>query len=307
MIKTARLGDWFQIIIPEIWEGKTLDDIFRGEWAAPKKLIHTFRMERKVRIDGITANWQAPLHSGAKLQVLLFEPEEIHIKPVYHEIGILYEDDHLIVFNKPPFMNTHPNDPEKDTDTLLNAGTFYLLANGDMRNIRQIHRLDRDTTGAILFAKHHLAGSILDRMLTKREIKRTYVAAVHGVLRQKSGVINLPIGRDRHHGSKRIVSSTGQHAITHYQVIKKDETKQISFVKCWLETGRTHQIRVHLSHLGHPLAGDTLYGGEASINRQALHAAKLEFLHPFTQETITCHAPVPDHLNIFESVDIDSI
>ncbi|WP_251552186.1 RluA family pseudouridine synthase [Neobacillus muris] len=307
MLKTARLGDWFQIIIPEKWEGRTIDDIFRLEWAAPKKLIHSFRMEKKVRLDGAAANWQTPLPSGAKLQVLLFEPEEILIEPAYHEIGVLYEDDHLIVFNKPPFMNTHPNDPEKDTGTLLNAGTFYLLTNGELRNIRQIHRLDRDTSGAILFAKHHLAGAILDQMLARREIKRTYLAAVHGLFHQKKGVINLPIGRDRHHGSRRVVSSSGQNAITHYQVIKTAVNSRISIVKCWLETGRTHQIRVHLSHLGHPLVGDLLYGGEAALNRQALHAGKLQLRHPFTHEPITCYAPVPDQLETFEHIDIYSL
>lgn len=204
-------------------------------------------------------------------------------------------------------MNTHPNNPLEETNTLMNAATYYLQAKGEIRNIRQIHRLDRDTTGAILFAKHGLAGSIFDQLLEKRKIKRTYIAAVHGGLHQKKGTINKPIGRDRHHATRRRVSPSGQTAITHYQVLKEDQANQLTYVKCWLETGRTHQIRVHFSSIGHPIVGDILYGGKPLVKRQALHAAKLEFIHPFTQEDIVCHAPVSDLSELFKGLDIYSI
>ena len=204
-------------------------------------------------------------------------------------------------------MNTHPNNPLTESNTLINAASFYLQSKGELRNIRQIHRLDRNTTGTILFAKHALAGAILDKMLEKRDIKRTYIAAVHGLFRQKKGTINKPIGRDRHHPTKRRISPTGQEAITHYQLLKDDKNKQLSYVKCWLETGRTHQIRVHLSHLGHPIVGDTLYGGQPVVIRQALHAAKMEFSHPLTKEKLVCHAPIIDQLDIFKNIDIYSI
>jgi 23S rRNA pseudouridine1911/1915/1917 synthase len=304
MLNTMRMGEWFQITVPLEWNGQTIADIFRHVWESPKKLTHSFRMENKVLVNGDPANWNMPLIKGSKIQIKLFEDENIEIFPNFIDIDILYEDEHVLVINKPPFMNTHPNDPKADQDTLVNAAQFYLQAKGEIRNIRQIHRLDRDTSGAILLAKHSLAGAILDNMLVKRNIKRTYIALVHGVLKQRTGTINAPIGRDRHHATKRRVSQSGQAATTHFTVLKVDKGKQQTYVKCWLDTGRTHQIRVHLSHLGHPLVGDTLYGGNSIVKRQALHAAKLEFIHPFTQEKIVCHAPFIDQPVIFKDIDI---
>ncbi|MDQ6596298.1 RluA family pseudouridine synthase [Bacillus salipaludis] len=307
MLKTSKKGNWLELTIPEIWEGITIEDLFQKKWNSPKKLTHQFRMEQKVLVNGQTYPWNKSITAGSKLQIKLFEEEEMNLPLHYMEVTVLYEDDHVLVLNKPPFINTHPNDLTKDTNTLVNAASFYLQAKGEMRNIRQIHRLDKDTSGAILFAKHPLAGSILDRMLGNRKIKRTYIALVHGLLKQKKGEINEPIGRDRHHASRRRVSSTGQKAVTHFQVMKVDAKKRQSYVKCWLDTGRTHQIRVHLSHIGHPLVGDTLYGGKPLVNRQALHAAKLEFIHPFTEEKVICNAPFLDKPEIFKEIDVYSL
>jgi 23S rRNA pseudouridine1911/1915/1917 synthase len=307
MLHTSRKGKWFEVTIPQKWEGLSVEDIFKQVWEAPKKLTHSFRMEDTVLVNGDKVNWNIPVVPGAKLQLNLFEDENSGIPPTYMEIPILFEDEHVIVFNKPPFMNTHPNQIHLDTDTLLNVAVSHLQMNGEFRNIRHIHRLDRDTSGAILFAKHALAGAILDRMLENRKIKRSYIAVVHGLLASKKGTINFSIGRDRHHPTRRRVSTSGQESITHYHVIKIDREKKLSFVKCWLDTGRTHQIRVHFSHMGHPLAGDILYGGQPIFNRQALHAAKLEFIHPFTEEKIICYAPPLDHPPIFKDVDISTI
>jgi 23S rRNA pseudouridine1911/1915/1917 synthase len=307
MIKTKRKGEWCEIVTPDDWNGKTIHEIFTINWGAPKKLTHLFRMKKMVLVNGKDADWNLRLEAGTRLQIKLFEEEEIKVPLYFYEIPVLYEDDHCIVFNKPPFMNTHPNNPETDTDTLLNAATFYLNAKGEMRNLRQIHRLDRDTSGAILFAKHPLAGAILDRLLEKREIKRTYVAISEGLISAKKGTINAPIGRDRHHATKRRVSQSGQEAITHFEIIKKDKPKQLTYIKCSLDTGRTHQIRVHLSHIGHPLAGDVLYGGKPLFKRQALHAGKLQFIHPFTLEKVECWAPFTDQPPIFKDIDIYSL
>ncbi|MED4227578.1 RluA family pseudouridine synthase [Neobacillus cucumis] len=307
MIKTKRTGQWLQIVVPHEWDGLTVNQLFRETWQAPKKLTHQFRTENKIICEGNRVNWNLPLTVGTTLQLHLFEEEAPQFQPFYQELSVLFEDDHVLIVNKPPFINTHPNDPINENNTLINAATFYLLTKGESANVRQIHRLDRDTSGAILFAKHALAGAILDKMLEQRKIKRTYIAAVHGLLKQKKGTLNMPIGRDRHHAVRRRVSQSGQAAITHFQVIHENKQKKISYLKCWLETGRTHQIRVHLSHFGHPLVGDTLYGGEPIINRQALHAAKLEFFHPFTQEFIEIHAPLTDLPEIFKMIDISKM
>ncbi len=306
MIKTSRKGEWLEIIIPEEWDGTSVQDLFRTIWNAPKKLTHSLRMEKGVRINGQGADWTVSLNQNDRLDIRLFSEQDFGIQPSYHDIAILYEDDHLLVVNKPSNMDTHPNSPE-ETNTLANATAYHLLSQGEYRQVKHVHRLDRDTTGAVLFAKHSFIGSILDHMLEKREIKRTYLALVEGILKVKKGSITEPIGRDRHHATRRRVSPSGQKAVTYFEVLKTDHKQNLTLVKCFLETGRTHQIRVHFSHIGHPLAGDLLYGGKPTFSRQALHAVKLELTHPFTEEKIICHAPFLDKQNIFTGIDPYSI
>lgn len=289
MIVTKKLGEWFEITIPKKWEGLSIYSILHDVWHAPKKQIHLMRMEKEVKVNGTEMNWQKPLKLGDRLQLRFFQEEEYGVIPQYFDIEVLYEDEHIIVFNKPANMDTHPNTPNQ-INTLANAAAFHLQTEGEQRRIKHIHRLDRDTSGGVLFAKHKLAGSLLDKMLEEREIKRTYLALVHGKMKAKKGTIQEPIGRDRHHATRRRVSPTGQHAITHFELLETFSRENLSLVKCQLDTGRTHQIRVHLSHLGHPLAGDLLYGGKPIFNRQALHAAKLLIPHPFTRELICCQA-----------------
>jgi 23S rRNA pseudouridine1911/1915/1917 synthase len=302
MIRTIKKGEWFEVVIPEEWQAHTIEALFKDLWQAPKKLVHHFRMEKKVLINGKNPDWTQSLVKGDRLQLKLFTEEEITPVPDYQDVPVIYEDDHLIVFNKPAGMDTHPNEPVQK-GTLANAAAYYMQSNGELTRPRHIHRLDRDTTGAVLFAKNALIGAIIDKMLEERSIKRTYLALAEGIIRQKKGTINKPIGRDRHHPTRRRVSDTGQTAITHYKVINKLKMENLTLIQCSLDTGRTHQIRVHLSDFGHPLAGDTLYGGSDIFNRQALHGVKLEFKHPFTQEHVICHAPFMDNPPIFTDID----
>lgn len=155
MLKTTRKGNWMEIITPNSWNGKTIEDIFRTEWEVPKKLTHLYRMEHNVLVNGNKANWKLPLNIGDKVLIKLSAEEELKNTPYFfHDIQVLFEDDHVIVFNKPAFMNTHPND-EMDENTLLHAAQFYLYSKGDQVDIRHVHRLDRDTTGAILLLNMH--------------------------------------------------------------------------------------------------------------------------------------------------------
>ncbi|UII56762.1 RluA family pseudouridine synthase [Cytobacillus spongiae] len=304
-MKTQVKGNRFDITLPMEWDGLTIENLLKEVWGAPKKHVHALRMDKAITVNGEFIPWKEPIKAGDTLQLRLFSDESFGVTPAYFPIDVLYEDEFVIVMNKPAHMDTHPNTKDQ-TDTLANAVAFHLQAKGENRQVQHIHRLDRDTTGAILFAKQPIAGAILDQMLENRVIKRTYVALVQGLLTKKKGTISTPIGRDRHHPTRRRTSPTGQEAITHFEVLNQDTKKQITLIKCMLDTGRTHQIRVHLSSLGHPLVGDLLYGGKLFTPRQALHAVKLEFLHPFTREKITCYAPFLDEPAIF-SVDPYSI
>ncbi|HYK75187.1 MAG TPA: RluA family pseudouridine synthase [Pseudoneobacillus sp.] len=306
MIQTKRQGPWQEFIVPQEWSGHNIEYMFKEIWGVPKKLTHLFRMEKRVLINQSPANWNELLKKGDRVSINFFGNLGDDVIPNYMEVNVLFEDDHLLIVNKPAGIDTHPNEPGQ-TNTLLNGVAYHLQLNGQSTWVKHVHRLDRDTTGAILFAKHPLIGAILDRMLELRQIKRTYIAIVQGVIKSNKGTIHAPIGRDRHHATRRRVSSTGQDAITHFQLIEAFRAKEVSLVKCWLDTGRTHQIRVHFSHLGHPLLGDTLYGGDSSINRQALHAAKLEFTHPLTNEPISCTAPLLDQPSIFPKIDVTKI
>ncbi|WP_338753448.1 RluA family pseudouridine synthase [Bacillus sp. FJAT-52991] len=295
MYETNRQESLFEVTIPKKWDGETVDSILRNSWKLPKKMIHEWRMNQEVLVNNAKANWHAPLTQGMTMQVPFFTKTEQNLPATEQEVNILFEDDHMLVVNKPAAMKTHPNN-EAETDTLLNAVTFHLQAAGQPCDVRHVHRLDVGTSGVILFAKHAAAYAVLSRLLEERHIKRTYQAVIHGFLSHQSGTINKPIGKDRHHPTRRRVSPSGQSAITHYQVIKKDTKRRLSLVQCQLDTGRTHQIRVHFSAISHPLVGDRLYGGKPIVNRQALHAYAIEIPHPFTNEKIYCQADAPNDI-----------
>lgn len=268
--------------------------------ACTKKLVHELRTEKRVWINGKPAQWTSRLNGGDTIEINL--PHEMNdtVNPLKYPLQVLYEDDHLLVVNKPARMSTHINDSNEDT-TLANAVAYYLESKGDCRKIRHAHRLDKDTTGAIIFAKHALSHALLDRMLQNDTVERSYLALADGTMKNNTFTINEPIGRDRHHPTRRRVSKTGQHAVTHCRVLNTFSKEKLTLIECSLETGRTHQIRVHMSHIGFPLAGDQDYGGSSFFSRQALHARKLSFTHPLTLEPIECIAPFLDTPPIFDS------
>lgn len=289
MIVSSKKGQWFELVAPTEWQGITSEQLFSKVWQAPKKLTHLLRMNKEVTINGKPAVWTNPLKTGDRLQIKLFSDVDFGLIPQYMNVNILYEDEHLLIADKTPGINTHPNDP-KQTNTLANGIAYHLQAKGELRQVKHIHRLDRDTSGVILFAKHAFIGALLDKMLQERQIKRTYIALVDGKIGKKKGTIDAPIGRDRHHPTKRRVAPNGQRAITHYNVVKVN--KGATLIKCRLDTGRTHQIRVHLSHIGHPIVGDKLYGNSSVETRLHLHAVELEFVHPLTFEQIHVASPI---------------
>ncbi|MNZ88991.1 Ribosomal large subunit pseudouridine synthase D [compost metagenome] len=237
------------------------------------------------------------------LQLLAYPPADTHMDPLYRKASlqpqeqapeVLYEDDFCMVLHKPAGMPVHESSPGQ-RGTLDEAAARHMLLKGDPLTIRHIHRLDDDTSGPVLYAINDLAQLRLDEAMRHKDIDRQYAAVVHGRVRNQTGTINLPIGKDRHHRAKRRVSESGEHAITHYEIL--EASKQLTLLGVKLETGRTHQIRVHMSHIGHPLLGDGLYGGDARLlPHQALHGERLVFPHPWSNERVTVEAPWPPWL-----------
>lgn len=297
MIYTEKLGEWLKLNVPNEWNGLQVVDILKEKLLTPKKLLHELRMEKGVKVNGEAVPFHTILRKQDELMIHCFKPEDYGVIPQDLEVVILYEDDHLLVVNKPIMMDTHPN--EKDQlNTLSNGIAYHWQVHGLQAKVRHIHRLDRDTSGAIIFAKHPLASAVLDQMLEKRKIKRTYIAFVDGEFQLKKGTIREPIGKDRHHPTRKRVSPSGQHAVTHYEVQEHFSRMNITKIRLQLDTGRTHQIRVHMSHIGHPLLGDSLYGGPQSLlKHQALHASQVSFTHPITNELLVIEAPLPEELD----------
>ncbi|CAM4127643.1 RluA family pseudouridine synthase [Paenibacillus alkaliterrae] len=266
------------------------------QWLLARSLFPQKWINRLFSIGGM--KW-----SGETLQLLAFPALDPHSDPLYRKAlkpanmeapVVLFEDDFCVVFHKPAGMAVHESKPGQ-TGTLDEEAARHMLKQGDPLTIRHIHRLDDDTSGPVLYAKNDLAQWKLDEAMRCKEIDRHYIAVVHGLLLKPAATINLPIGKDRHHRARRRVSENGEQAVTHYEVLEAGSEKTIVSVK--LETGRTHQIRVHMSHIGHPLVGDGLYGGDTRIlPHQALHGERLFFTHPWTQTVIEVFAPWPPWL-----------
>ncbi|AZB42003.1 RluA family pseudouridine synthase [Bacillus sp. FJAT-42376] len=294
-----RRGSWLEFPVGETGPVH-INDFLLQQVGASKGVIAHYRKTEGLMLNGSLLHEENPrVEKGDTVSLEVFKPEKEEIIPEFRELDILFEDEHLIALNKPAGMKTHPNEA-KETGTLANALAFYYMMQGEERAVRHVHRLDEDTSGAILFAKHALAQSVMDRALQEHEISRTYIAAVHGQPKPKKGTIDKPIGRDRHHSSRRRVSAGGQSAVTHYELLKSSGSESV--LRIQLETGRTHQIRVHLSHIGHPIIGDKLYGKPSGmIDRQALHAARIRFRHPLTNEEMHLCAPFPEDMIRWET------
>lgn len=262
----------------------TVEELLRNHWRLGKKLVHELRMSKAITtVNDELIQWKAPLQLGAILKFTFPIPSSNYQPTPVCAIDIVYEDDHCLIVSKPKGMSTHPNDA-RDTHTCMNHVMAHIQKQGGVY-AEHVHRLDRGTQGLLLVAKHPLAKSIFDRMIEEKSIIRTYAAEVQGNLQASTGTITEPIGKDRHHATRRVVSKTGQHAVTHYEVVARYKSSCI--VHLILETGRTHQIRVHLAYIGHPIIGDTMYGAkETASGDYELHAIQLEFDHPFLNQQI---------------------
>ena len=255
--------------------------------------------EGRVTLCGVPVKKNARLDAGAVLAVTPPQPEEVDVVPQNIPLDVLYEDNDVIVVNKPVGMVVHPA-PGHPDGTLVNALLYHCKdslsgINGQLRP-GIVHRIDRDTSGLIIAAKNDRAHLALAEQLQDHSLFRLYHAVAVGGFREESGTVDAPIARHRTDRKKMAVCRPGEgrDAVTHWQVV--DSRNGYSHVRCRLETGRTHQIRVHMASIGHPLLGDTVYGAKKpwpGLAGQCLHAAQLTFTHPSTGERMTVEAPLP--------------
>ncbi len=269
-------------------------DFFRGENLPRRIVLQLKQNPEQVLLNQAPAFLRSPLVPGDTLCLTIRELESSDIVATPMELSIVYEDEDILVINKPPMLPVHPSIRHYE-DTLANGIVAYYQKEASPFVFRCMNRLDRDTSGLTLIAKNPFSSAMLQRQVKAREIHREYYAIVEGDL-PDSGTIDAPIGRAE--GSailRRIDHENGQSAITHYTCLERKNG--LSLASIYLETGRTHQIRVHMSSIGHPLPGDFLYNEmNQSIPRQALHSHKLTFTHPVTKEAMEFVAPLPEDM-----------
>ena len=294
-MKTNRKDDLLIFEIDNKMAGLTQREFLQTFYLSKKK-IHELYMEKAILINGEIKSQSYQLEKGDAFSIPVFKNEPIDFIPQKMKLDIIYEDDHLLILNKPTGIQVHP-DKKDGVGTLVNGVAHYYKEKGLQQRVRYIHRLDIETTGGIIFAKHYLAHSLLDYWLSEKKIKRWYLALASGTIKNKKGKIEAAIGKDRHHAAKRRVAKNGDYALTFYQVKKQYPT--YALVELQLQTGRTHQIRVHMAYIGHPLLGDALYGNPKrtqGLKRQALHSSRIEMLHPITREPLLLEIPLPQDI-----------
>ena len=253
-----------------------------------------------VTLNGRPGKKNDKLNPGDQVSVTVPEPKEVEIKPTEMALDIVYEDEDLLVINKPKGLVVHPAAGHQE-DTLVN-GLLYALGdklsgiNGELRP-GIVHRIDKDTSGLLAVAKNDLAHAVLASQLKDHSMARTYEAIVCGSFREDSGTVDAPIGRHPTDRKKMCVTArNSKNAVTHWEVVAR--YRGYTHIRCRLETGRTHQIRVHMAHIGHPILGDTVYGHkkpELGQDSQCLHAGALCFTHPRSGLPVMVFAPLPEY------------
>ena len=224
---------------------------------------------------------------------LAYEEDHSNIVPICMPLEILYEDDWYLIVNKTAGIPIHPSF-DHYTDSLSNGVRFYFNQIGLQKKIRPVNRLDKDTSGLVVFAKNEYIQECLVKQMKSKEFVKKYIAIVNGHLEQTSGTICAPIARKENSIIERCVSPNGDASITHFKVTHSNHEKNFDVVECLLETGRTHQIRVHFAHINHSLLGDTLYGCSSPlIHRQALHSNYISFIHPITKKLVEYQIALP--------------
>jgi 23S rRNA pseudouridine1911/1915/1917 synthase len=282
---------WTEHTVQPDEAGRRVQDILTGPMGVSRRMIQKLTRAKGLRHNRKPAWLAAKVRAGDVIAARLQMGETAGLEPVEMELAIVHEDAEVLVIDKPPFLLVHPTAPEQDR-TLAHGVAWHLREQGLHVAVHPVHRIDRDTSGLVLFAKTGHAHHRLDVQLRAGEIRREYLALVDGVMSDDRGTIDAPIARDPRNPSLRTVREGGEAALTRYEVVERFPAATL--VRLELETGRTHQIRVHMRHAGHPVLGDRQYGrkGLDTIKRQALHAARLAFVHPSSGEAIELDAPL---------------
>lgn len=293
MIRDRNTGIAVDYQLSESDSARTVRTYLRQVKKVSRSMLTRLRKHGEIRVNGECVKLHQPLQPGDRIRLWLPEEEPDHIEPQPMDVGVLWEDDHYLALDKPADLCVHPTLGHWD-QTLANGVMAYWQGQGIDRKFRPVHRLDKHTSGVLLVAKHALAHQQIAERIGKEGFQRTYMAVVHGEM-TKGCTISSPIARKKDSIIEREVRSDGRHAVTHVAVVKR--MQGFTLLRVRLETGRTHQIRVHLSSIGHPLAGDDLYGGNRErFHRQALHAATLCFYHPFFDTFVRLTSPLPQDI-----------
>lgn len=295
-------------LIVENEESKRIDAYISENTEYSRTAVQRLIEENKITVNGKKEKASYKVQNGDKIEIEEEPAKEIELKAQDIPLEILYEDDDIIVVNKPKGMVVHPANGNPD-GTLVNAIMSICKdsLSGIGGEIRPgiVHRLDKNTSGAIIIAKNDKAHINLSEQLKNHEINKTYIALVRGIVKENNATINMPIGRSKKDRKKMDVDKNGKEAITHFKVLRR--YKDCTLLEINIETGRTHQIRVHLSHIGYPIIGDEVYSNgknKWNIEGQCLHAKSLDFKHPITEKEMHIEAELPKYFQkILEELD----
>ncbi|EQG67084.1 pseudouridine synthase, RluA family protein [Clostridioides difficile DA00142] len=275
-------------------EEMTLKEVLLDKLNFSVRSLSKMKREKSVLVNGVYKKPSLKVYSGDLIEVKIDE-EKANFEPQDLNLQIIYDDFDIIMVNKPPFMVVHPTKSHYDK-TIANGISYYIDNQKENVKIRFVNRLDMNTSGLVIVAKNAYAHHTLSTAMSENKVEKKYITVVDGIIKENEGTIDEPIYRPTEDSIKRIIDERGQSSVTHYKVIERLENATVLEVS--LETGRTHQIRAHMAHIGHGIIGDELYGyvDEELINRQALHAYKLEFEQPRTKEKLKFKADIPEDM-----------